>query len=617
MTHVFFDDRNLQVFSVRSGGSTGVMVRGFTPDNCSTFRLDDQGHIITIKLSPDQKILAVQRSKQDVQFVGVASTGAQGILEDRQYSQAIKSKTATLLGFSWTAAHEIAYFTDAGVETYSVIHDRRMLKNLKSQAQITAWFTYCPRTSLVVVAPNLASSSLQLLAIKPGGHIYKLPKIEHENAEIRERDVSICHLYESRTYVGVILHPAGNSSELHLHFVTKEQTQVTKTHVLNVPAKGGLALNVLDNLFVLHHQSSSVSYIFDVDVSGDSDGTSTYLTPICSGKVIQAEASATQVATYSNNWVTFQPDVLVDAKLGQMWRIRIDLDNTILVQDIPDMCKLVSFLQQRERAKLVLLDAFLSLCKSSNTRIHTIGNAFDLLNKEYRAHLDKQMQNQLALSTSPFSALKSTPSDASSKITTKVIIDQADIYTHLFTSLSDDPDISLKRLNAILIEYFRSLADHKIPAQHFLNELLINVLVRQKLWFQLHQNLQYHVISDSKPIACLLLSLESAYPPAYQLALDMLHRLRNSKEEICEILLSKKKIMPALRYAQDNGLDHIPAKKFLEAAMLAEDDHLFYNVYTFYEEKNLIGKTGYELYTSYFQSKFSSEKPLADSCDSL
>ena len=63
-----------------------------------------------------------------------------------------------------------------------------------------------------------------------------------------------------------------------------------------------------------------------------------------------------------------------------------------------------------------------------------------------------------------------------------------------------------------------------ISFQHFLNELLINLLVRQKSFFLLHQLLQYHVISDSKPLACLLLSLENVYPASYQLALDMLAR---------------------------------------------------------------------------------------------
>lgn len=88
-------------------------------------------------------------------------------------------------------------------------------------------------------------------------------------------------------------------------------------------------------------------------------------------------------------------------------------------------------------------------------------------------------------------------------------------------------------------------------SQHYLHELVIKTLVQHNLFYMLHQFLQYHVLSDSKPLvgvaslyfvvienfqccasncghfetvfqACLLLSLESFYPPAHQLSLDML-----------------------------------------------------------------------------------------------
>ncbi len=72
------------------------------------------------------------------------------------------------------------------------------------------------------------------------------------------------------------------------------------------------------------------------------------------------------------------------------------------------------------------------------------------------------------------------------------------------------------------MEYIRSLNVLGLPVPHFLFESVITLLVRHGHFYQLHQFLQYHVVSDSKHVACLLLSLESAYPPAFQLALDML-----------------------------------------------------------------------------------------------
>lgn len=94
---------------------------------------------------------------------------------------------------------------------------------------------------------------------------------------------------------------------------------------------------------------------------------------------------------------------------------------------------------------------------------------------------------------------------------------------------------------AVLTEYLRSLHFHHIAVEPYLNELLINLLVRNKQFYQLHQLLQYHVIGDFVHVACQLLAIESSYPPAYQLALDMFKRLKTN-EEILEVLVTKKQV---------------------------------------------------------------------------
>lgn len=58
----------------------------------------------------------------------------------------------------------------------------------------------------------------------------------------------------------------------------------------------------------------------------------------------------------------------------------------------------------------------------------------------------------------------------------------------------------------VLLEYVRSLTDFHIPVQHYLHELVINSLVQHKAYYQLHQLLQYHVVSDSKPLVSTFLN---------------------------------------------------------------------------------------------------------------
>lgn len=43
-------------------------------------------------------------------------------------------------------------------------------------------------------------------------------------------------------------------------------------------------------------------------------------------------------------------------------------------------------------------------------------------------------------------------------------------------------------------------------AQHYLYELVIKTLVQNNLFYMLHQFLQYHVLSDSKPLVSSHLS---------------------------------------------------------------------------------------------------------------
>lgn len=213
----------------------------------------------------------------------------------------------------------------------------------------------------------------------------------------------------------------------------------------------------------------------------------------------------------------------------------------------------------------------------------------------------------------------------------KVILDQGDLYSNLFFPLLEELGgsngatnrTSLKRIISFILEYARSLEEEQIPIQHFLNELLINLLVQNGSWYQLHQLLQYHVIADSKPLACLLLSLESVYPAAGQLAIDMLIRLKNSADEICEILLSKDRVLAALQFANSRGLlsnevgigGSVKARKFLEASLkssgtagVAEesdknncDDQqyktkeqqtniVFYSVYNFFNDRNMLDR---------------------------
>ncbi|GFO37115.1 hypothetical protein PoB_006362000 [Plakobranchus ocellatus] len=271
---------------------------------------------------------------------------------------------------------------------------------------------------------------------------------------------------------------------------------------------------------------------------------------------------------YSANWIVFQPDIVIDAKLGCLWTLKLNLGP--LVTMIPDKDRLIQFLLYRKDSKPVILSVCAQmLVPGHQASLQSLAKVYDLLNHTY-----KQYQELDTIDASPISSRK-------------VIVEQSDMFTHVFSVFEEYKDIKYKFMVAVLIEYIRSLNQFNISVQHYLYELIINILVHNNCFYQLHQFLQYHVLSDSKPLACLMLSLESVYPPAHQLALDMLKRIQTANEEIIEVLLSKHQLLPALRFIRSVGIvDTVSSRKFLEAALSTKDNMLFYTVFKFFEQRN-------------------------------
>lgn len=56
INNVFYDEVTRQVFTVRSGGATGVNVKGPNMKAPLNFQLEDKGAILSIKFSPNQQV---------------------------------------------------------------------------------------------------------------------------------------------------------------------------------------------------------------------------------------------------------------------------------------------------------------------------------------------------------------------------------------------------------------------------------------------------------------------------------------------------------------------------------------------------------------------------------
>lgn len=614
----FFDQSNFQMFCVHHG-FTDVRVKGLSQEDNFKITIPARGPVSTIKFSGGTpRILSVQRRKVSVEFINIFAE------KSIECSLPLKPSNADIIGFYWIFKNEfVLLITTAGVELYHCNPYRMTFKPVKSYTLAVSWAIFSPE-ELILLVNGKSSNIIHPFVFKQGSQsniIGRLPKFEVEvsgvnnsgmsprdvkNAALMERDVIITKLYGVH-YVAVIRNVAllGQGAEVALYQLGFDQ-QTRLTHVLSIDVAGRFTISVADNLVIVHHQAWKTSLLYDISLGGETVGQlkrhQTVLAPLSiaptqlkirqKGSKMRAISPSESLSTspgssssspssslsstsstvkniipelYSPKWVFFQPNIIVDAQYGVIWRLWLNLE--AISSMMADKCQLLRFLLMRSNGKGVIL----SVCRDClepgrQVSLGIIGGMFDQINQASKAmHLSD---------------------GANSKY--KVLISQRDIYARLFVPFSERTEMPYRFLVAAIVEYIRSLHKLQIPVEHFLFELLMNILIENKSFYQLHQFLQYHVITDSKPLACLLLSRELVYPPATQLAMDMFKRLSTADSEIIDILLSRGELLTALRYVKATGkVDTVSARQFLEAAANEDDKMLFYTVYKFFEERNI------------------------------
>ncbi|KAK3885296.1 hypothetical protein Pcinc_010463 [Petrolisthes cinctipes] len=617
VTNVFFDDTSKEVLSVRGGGTLGVVVRGVGRDH--TFRMEDRGTISSLKFSPDHSVLSVQRSKNSVELLSYSDGEVgPGIVQE------CRSKSASLLGFIWTNKDDLVLVTDHGIEFYQqVMKERLSVRHVRSYSLVCSWFVWSTECGLLLlcVGATPTTTTLQPFTFKPG-QSNKLSKFEVEvsgsgganspGITLGERDVYVGSVY-SQVSVCILKHPATPTVAATLDVYTQNKDGAFKrTHICRLELTGRFAINIIDSLIIVHHQASKTSLLFDIQLGSEVSNGVTSVYPITVPRSVQpfslVEADAVPSASsqpisvpcelYAPTWVVFQPDIVIDARLGCMWHLQLRLD--CLAEAVEDKSQLVDCLLRRKQAKPLVLSVVRQVVESG--QLASLGQIFDKINLAYRQHLDSILQSQMGESVS-------SPTPSSSGVGSErrgVVIEQAEMYSSVLAPLMEEAEkyesenqdqadrtgerpnkLSSRMVVGVVIEYTRSLGGVGVTVQHFLHQLVINALVRARQFYQLHQLLQYHVLADSKPLACLLLSLVGVYSAGQQLSLDMLRRLNTAHDEIIEVLLSQHQVTPALRYARSVGLaESVSARKFLEAAMMSHNLQVFYSTFTFFALRN-------------------------------
>lgn len=88
---------------------------------------------------------------------------------------------------------------------------------------------------------------------------------------VPERDLTLAKIYGISAIL--ILQPsAARLMEVVVYLLNGPGMAPQKAHVLRLGLSGRFAMNIVDDIIVVHHQASSTSMLFDIGLAGQVDG---------------------------------------------------------------------------------------------------------------------------------------------------------------------------------------------------------------------------------------------------------------------------------------------------------------------------------------------------------
>lgn len=580
-TPVFYDETNQEIFALE-----GNIVSVFSAKDRShhTLTIDNAANIISIKYSVDHSLLAVQRSNQSVDFLNIQ--------ENTEFSQSSRKSSGNIIGFNWTCQNQIVFINHNGIEFFQINGKQGKVRSIKAYSINVNWFVYSPQFCVLVVSSTLSGNILHPFYFKPpqqgSTNINRLPKFQVElppstptqRSQLHERQVSIVTLH-GKLFLAVTKSPqhgqeSYKTTEIGLYELTTESS-VNKVATLHLGITGRFAVNCVDNMIVVHHQNSKTSMLFDICWSSPAESNSvlqltTTRTPafripnfnlkqdggVTTFRPIMQPMAITQYLhdskpceLYSSSWVVFQPGIIIDAKIGLLWELKMSVGK-LSQHMVCSKPALIRLLLHRRNYKHTIFCTLRSLVMTQSAKLSVLGDIFDILNS----------------------------------VIDDVLVTQDEMLEEVFSPLLSRDEVDPNYKISLITEYIRSLRLHKLRISYFFYEIIVGLLVRCNQLFRLHQLVQFQVLGDSAPLACLLLSLEKSYQPAFLLGIDMLKRLKDTPG-ITDALLKKYDVTSALQYACSlNQEDSLDSAKFLQSAVDSGDNVLFYTTYQFFVTRN-------------------------------
>jgi hypothetical protein len=501
------------------------------------------------------------------------------LLEGTQHFSYQPGRYRQILGFEWinSGLCDLAVVTNSDIQFLKFNESRNKLVHVKSVSCATSKY-WAEDGVLVAAAPTPGLLSVFYLNQVKGLKYFAGPKFTLDLEPARVEDwassyagrlqsreslphkVLLCRLYEGHYFVQMNC----LKGECHLYAIGDNSVQLQSSVLCANP--GDYELSCSDNLLLMTNLSLPETYVFDIR-SDTFEGVA-FCTIVHRPQPVE-ELSVSVLARLDGS-VDFS--FIYTEQADETGFEVLPTDAHVVYSELPE--ETLQFVSQNicvtsrtcyqlgvECESLVKthpdrLEACLFLLRRTGYKV----KAYEYIRKAIREHVPLlglsrffetvSITYNVALSERKSSRYKGGTADLKIETGMTVLL-QADLYNFVFTPLFEDKSVDNAFLAAAVAEYMRSLAEQSIAVHMSLQILLTRLLIRGKDFVSLLQMVQYHVFDDSLELAQAFLVLSNPanpvhFPPAYQLGIDMLTRLKEARH-LAKALADRHLYVEALR----------------------------------------------------------------------
>ncbi|GJM84447.1 hypothetical protein PR202_ga00117 [Eleusine coracana subsp. coracana] len=298
----------------------------------------NQGPVLSVRYSLDQKAIGIQRSKHEVEFRN-RETGETCIKKCR-------ADTETILGFFWTDCPtcDVILVKTSGLDLLAYEAQSNALRMVDSKKFNVSWYLYTHESRMILLASGMQCTLFTGYQFSAGG-IVKLPKFEMLMSKSEANNKPVLAVDDVH-----ILDRINMSLNLYRFYCDAVVQQCT------LPTYSSrIAVSAVDNIVMVHQIDAKVVILYDVFL--DSYAPVSAPLPLLVRGLPSNSRQTTQTGDsqsgsaydgtiYGEGWNFLVPDLICDTENGLLWKLHLDLE--AIAASSSDAPLILEFLQRRK-----------------------------------------------------------------------------------------------------------------------------------------------------------------------------------------------------------------------------------------------------------------------------